>query len=310
MIMNNRQDELLSKQGRIVKHLAEDLLSRQAEDRVPSMQDYAKQFSASVGTVQSAVNYLQTEGIATLVSRGRLGAFIESLDYVTLWQLARNRPLSSTQPLPYSRQLAGLSTALRTQFSARALNSSFRYVRGSNTRMQMLQSGETDWIVVSRYAADSAQVYGFDLEIAFSLGRNTYTVDRVLLYRDEHEPQLRDGLRFGIDSNSTDHAYLVRSLSQPYAIKFVDIEYQRGIERLQANDIDVAVWTSAESIPKGLHVVDIKTDDERLIPLSEAVMMMRPNDLPTKHVLHDIIDLAEIRTIQHEVVTSQRLPSY
>lgn len=308
--MIDRQDELLSKQGKIVKHMADDLLNRQVEDRVPSMQDYAGQFSASVGTVQSAANYLQAEGIATMVSRGRLGAFVDKLDYVALWHIARNRPMAGVQPLPYSRQLAGLATALRTQFSAHAINSSFRYVRGSNTRMQMLQSGESDWIVASRYAADSAQVYGFDLDVAFSLGQATYTMNRVLLFREGIAPELRDGLRFGIDGNSTDHAYLVRSLSQPYAIKFVEIEYQRGIEHLQANDIDVAIWTSTESTPSGLHVAEIKTDDKRLIPLSEAVIMTRPNDRATQHVLSDILDLEAIQTIQHEVVTSQRLPSY
>jgi len=308
--MIDRRDELLSKQGKIVKQMADDLLNRQVEERVPSMQDYATQFSASVGTVQSAVNYLQAEDIASLVSRGRLGAFIESLDYVSLWQIARNRPLSGAQPLPYSRQLAGLATALRAQFSAHAITSSFRYVRGANTRMQMLQSGDSDWIVTSRYAGESASVHGFDLDIAFSLGQDTYTMNRVLLFRDEHEPILRDGLRFGIDRNSTDHAYLVRSLSQNMAIKFVEIEYQRGIEHLQANDIDVAVWTSTESIPSGLQVTEINMSDERLTPLSEAVIMTRPNDRATQHVLQAIIDLDRIKQIQHEVVASQRLPSY
>ena len=308
--MENRQEELLSKQGKIVTQLAEDLLIRQVDDRVPSMQDYADLFTASVGTVQSAVNYLQSEHAVEFVSRGRLGAFIDAINYDLLWTIAKNRLMVGTQPLPYSRQLAGLATALRSQFLNHQIDGNFRYVRGSNTRMQMLQSNLCDWVVISRYAAETANVHGFDIEIAFNLGHNTYTTDQVMLIRDEFEPKLSDGLRIGIDMNSSDHAYLVRSVTRNYAITFVEIEYQRGVELLLANEIDAVIWTSTDLPPSNIHVIEIDQQQERFITLSEAVIVICPDDLAVKHVLSSIIDVNSVQQIQHEVVTSQRLASY
>jgi len=308
--MEYRQGELLSKQGKIVTQVADDLLVRQVEDRVPSMQDYAELFQASVGTVQSAVNYLQAEHAVEFVSHGRLGAFIDTINYSQLWSIAKNRLIVGTQPLPYSRQLAGLATALRAQFLEHDIDGNFRYVRGANTRMQMLQSNLCDWVVVSRYAAETASIHGFDIEVAFQFGNNTYTIDQILLIRDEFEPHLHDGLRIGIDMNSSDHAYLVRSITRNYAITFVEIEYQRSVKHLLENEIDGAIWTSTDLPPSGVHVIEIDHQDEKFIKLNEAVIVTRPHDLAVKHVLREIIDVDMIKQTQQEVVTSQRLASY
>lgn len=308
--MAHQQNELLSKQGKIVTQVAQDLLLYRVNDRVPSIQDYAEQLDASVGTVQSAVNYLQAESVVTLISRGRLGAFIENIDYCALWSIAKNRLMAGVLPLPYARQLAGLATALRAQFSNENMDSNFRYVRGSSTRMQMLQSNQCDWIVVSRYAAETASVHGFDLAIAIELGQRTYTIDQVLLVRDEFAPELRDGLRIGIDMNSPDHAYLVRSITRHYRITFVEIEYQRGLELLQSGEIDAAIWASTDLPSSGVHIIQIDHQQERFQPLSEAVIVIRPDDMAVKHVLDEMITIDSVRQIQHEVMTSQRIASY
>lgn len=308
--MLDRQMELLSKHGKVVIQLAEDFLTRRVDDRVPSIQEYAETLSASVGTVQSAVNYLQAEDVVEFVSRGRLGAFVQRINYCALWSIAKNRLMASIQPLPYSRQLAGLATALRTQFTEHEMDVNFRYIRGASIRMQLLQSNQCDWIIASRHAAETASVHGFDLDIAFKLGSNTYTTDQVLLIRDEFTSGLEDGMRIGIDMNSTDHAYLVRSITRRHAITFVEIEYQRGLDFLLSGEIDATIWTSTDLPSSGVHVIDIDHQQAQFQPLSEAVIMVRPHDTPAKHVLASIIDVDSIQRIQHEVVTSQRLPSY
>lgn len=308
--MDHRQTKLLSKQGIIVTQIADDLLSRSVDDRVPSIQDYAALFDASVGTVQSAVNYLQSEDGVDLVSRGRLGAYIEKIDYRNLWSIAKNRLIVGIQPLPYSRLLAGLATALRIQFSENNMDSNCRYVRGSSTRMQMLQSNQCDWIVVSRYAAETASVHGFDIEVVTTLGANTYTINQVLLVRDELGSQLQDGMRVGIDTNSTDQAYLVRSITRKHAIRFVEIEYQRGLELLLSGEIDATIWTSTDLPPSGVNTIAIDHQQDRFQSLNEAVIVIRPNDSAVKNILNSTIDIDVVCKIQHEVMTSQRLASY
>lgn len=309
--MESRQDELLSKQGKIVTQIAEDLIVRQLDERVPSMQDYAQQFDASVGTVQSAMTYLQSESAVSFVARGRLGAFIDHIDYPLLWNLSRNRPMISVLSLPYSRQLAGLATGLRAQFQGFPARVDFRYVRGSSTRMQMLQSNECDWIVVSRHAAESASVQGFDLEVATSLGADSYTINHVLLIRQDFEPELKNGMRIGIDKTSNDHAYVVRSIIRNYAITVADIEYQRSVELLLSGEIDAAVWTETDlSTASGLHIISLDDKYAWSSKLGEAVLLTRPHDTAVKHVLGDLVNIDAVKEIQHQVVTSQRIASY
>lgn len=304
---------LFSKQGLVVRDLADELLGRRVDERLPRVQEYGARFSASAGTVQVALDYLQNVGATRLESRGRLGSFARELNYPILWSLATGRPLVGAMPLPYTRRLAGLATSVRAQFERHPLDLDLRFTRGSTNRLQTLIARECDWALVSRYAAETADVLGFAVEPVLLLGPSTYMAGSSLLFAQGRGPDIDDGMRVGIDMQSTDHAYTVRSVSRDRRVSFVEIEYMQGLKLLRSGQIDVTVW-SREDIPgdlDGLVVAPIDTEAHPAIArLSEATLIIARGNLAVSHVLQGVLDRDALLQTQQEVVRGARLATY
>ncbi len=310
--MNVLRQTLLSKQGKIVTELAALLLQFRPDERVPAIQEYAGQLDASVGTIQAALNQLQAHGAVKLESRGRLGAFVQAINYPLLWSLAHDRALIGALPLPYSRRLAGLATGVRQQFAGLPLNLELRFIRGAGTRLQQLQFQQCDWAIVSRYVAETATAHGFHLETVTLLGANSYTVGHVLLLNSENDT-LVDGMRVGIDRNSIDQAFVVRAISQGRRVEFVDMDYSQGLELLDNGTIDATVWTQEDLPPTRDHL--------QIVPLAgqlgstgelfgEAALLTRMENPGVMHLVKDLLETDRIQATQQAIVDRTMLPSY
>lgn len=306
-------NELLSKQGRTITQLARHLLTAKPADRLPAMQHFAQAQAVSVGTVQAAMRYLQDTQVVDIESRGRLGAFVRTLDYPRLWALAYRRPMSGALPMPYSRRVEGLATGLRAAFDTHEFDAELRFIRGAMARIQRLHAQQCDWVVTSRYAAEAARVQGFDIAILLALGPGTYTVDHVLILNGAEA--LQAGMRIGIDTYSADHAYVVRLLSRGTPVEFVEIDYSSSLEQLQNDEIDAAVWTQADLpvLPPHLHVQRLGerlAGDVQIGGLGEAVIVGLPDAVAVAHVLETALEVDALRSIQTEVLGGGRRAAY
>src|SRR5262245_59207741 len=220
---------LLSKYGLVVTELAQTLLAAVPGRRSRRVQEYAEQFQVSVGTVQAALEYVQASGAARLEARGRLGTYVSELNYPLLWSLALHRPIIGAMPLPYSLRFEGLATGIRSLFALQPIDLDLRFMRGAAQRLQGLASYECDWALVSRFAAETASAHGFVVDTVMLLGPETYMANHVLLLRSAHATGLRDGMRIGVDFQSTDHVYMVRAASRGKQVDLVEIEYSQGL---------------------------------------------------------------------------------
>ena len=303
---------LLSKQGLVVAKLASELLHSIAGERIGRIEAYAERFDVSVGTVQMALGYLQSTEAADFDVRGRLGSFVRQLDYPLLWLLALNRPISGALPLPYSRHFEGLATGIRLQFEQQALDLDLRFMRGSAQRLQALASWTSDWALVSRFAAETAEAHGFEVEIVLLLGPESYLGQHMLLLRPG-ATDLADGMRVGVDMQSSDHVYSVRAAIRGHSVELVEIDYSQGLEQLVAGAIDATVW-SQENIPAGLPIVRVYPSnlqtDPTLARLSEGAIVVGRGNRAMLNILHATLDLAQLRAIEQEVVGLVRRPAY
>ena len=311
--LHNIEESLRSKHGQVVANLAAELLSRRPGEHSLRVQEYASLFNASAGTVQSALNYLQAAGAASLEGRGRRGTLIRNLQYPLLWSLAVGRPIIGVMPLPYTKRFEGLATGIRSQFSQHPLDLDLRFMRGAVTRLQVLSSSECDWVVLSRFAANTANAHGFEIEIVMTLKPKTYMADHVLLLPGPTTNNLQDGMRVGIDPMSTDHSAVVRSICRGKQVKYVEINYSQGLDLIRAGTIDATVW-SQEDVPTeldNLTVVSLEGQNEPILEqTSEAAIVVNRGGLPVLHVLEAALEQVELHQIQQDVVQKRRLPSY
>lgn len=306
-------NELLSKQGKSITLLAQLLLQTQPMGRLPAMQQIADEQAVSVGTVQSAMQYLQMANIVDVESRGRLGAFVQALDYLKLWTLANRRAMIGMLPMPYSRRVEGLATGLRWSFEDERFDVDMRFMRGSTARIQRLHAQQCDWVVTSRYAAETASVQGFDVQIILALGMGTYTVDHVLVLNGSET--LQAGMRVGIDTFSADHAYVVRLLSRGIPVKFVEVDYSTSLDQLLRGEIDATVWTQHDLpvLPGHIHVQQVNNSfstEAYFQQLGEAVIVGLKGSTAVAHVLKATLHVETLRTIQGDVLAGRRRPTY
>lgn len=306
-------EPLLSKHGRVVVILAEMLLKCAPGDRLLAVQEYAAQLDVSVGTVQAALDYLQTENLTEFESRGRLGTFARVLHYPSLWSLAKRRSIVGTMPLPYSRRLSGLATGFRLEFGRQPMELGLRFMRGAENRLQALAAGQADWALMSRFAAQHADVHGFDVEILFSAGPSTYMAEHVVLLAKDAGNEIRNGMRVGMDSQSNDHTYLVRAMSKGKLVNFIEIEYEQGLKLLRSGTIDATVW-SREDLPTDISDLAVLSIDPQaepaLMQLGEAVIVMNRGNHTVANVLNATLNVEEILQAQQDVLHQNRLPNY
>lgn len=309
----DRAVALLSKQGLVVTEIARTLLAAAPGEQSKRVQAYAEQFQVSVGTVQAALEYIQESGAACLEARGRLGSYVSALNYPLLWSLALHRPIIGAMPLPYSRRFEGQATGIRSLFALQPIDLDLRFLRGATRRLQALASRECDWALVSRFAAETASAHGFAVDIVMLLGPETYMANHVLLLHAPNETGLRNGMRVGVDFQSTDHVYLVRAVSRGKQVELVDIEYSQGQRLVSSGAIDATVW-SREDIPIELDSLTVIPLDPRTEPtiarLGEGAIVVDQDNPAIVHVLNTVLDRDKLLRIQQEVVQQVRLPAY
>lgn len=293
---------LYQKIGTTVNRLAQDLLTRQVGERIPPISEYQEKFQVSRGTIQNGLNYLKDSKAVSLVSRGHLGTFIETLDYRRLQECSINKELLGTMPLPYSICYQGLATALFKVLSPYAFN--LVYARGAESRMKLLSSGVCQFTVCSRYAAEEAIRCHSEIEIAVDLGPGTYLTSHVQVFRDPEKKQIESGMRVAYDRASMDHRHLTEMVCAGIRnVELVDMKAHQTIQAIRSGEIDAGIWNLddiLESGYQGLNVVPIRQFADAQL-YSSAVLVIRRGDENIAQLLRQNASPAAVVPIQNAV---------
>ncbi len=293
---------LYQKIGLTVSRMAQDLMRRVEGERIPSISEYMERFQVSRGTVQNSLGYLKEKQAVVLASRGRLGTYIERLDYHRLQDCSLTKELLGSMPLPYSRTYQGLATALYNALSPFSVN--LVYARGSEDRLQLVDSGVCQFAACSRYAAEQAIQDRANIEIAVDLGPGTYLSRHVLVLRDPEATGIEPGMRVAYDHTSLDQRRITEGITRNVeGIQLVELRAHQTVNAIRNNVIDAGVWNLDEIMDSGyenLHMVDLDrttyTD-----AFSTAVLVVRQGEESLCQLLRRYIDLPRVRKIQNDV---------
>ena len=226
---------LYQKIGVTIGQLAQDFLTRNVGDRIPSVSEYQEKFHVSRGTIQNALAYIKESQGISLKAHGHMGTYIEGIDYVRLQNCCIREEILGIMPLPYSVTYEGFATAVYE--TMKGLNFNMAYSRGAVGRIRLVESGTYQFAVCSQYAAEQAMREGSKVEIVMNFGAGSFLSRHVLMLRDTDGTGIVDGMRVGYDSTSLDQSKITERIIRDKKVELVEIKTQNIISGLKAGTI-------------------------------------------------------------------------
>lgn len=305
------QAHILQKNGLVAIKLARELMTMKTGDRISTIEEYSQKYSAARGTVQAALKLLGQYKAITLEPRGHLGTFITSINYEILWEFTGLGTIMGVMPLPYSKLYEGLATGLYQVLSNKQIPFSLAYMRGAENRLNALKTGRYDLAIVSRLAAAAAIERGQEIEIAIEFGPFTYVNQHVIIFSDTSKREIEDGMVVGVDRSSIDHHLLTLSQCAGRQVNLVDLAYNQIISKLQAREIDAAVWNIDEILERKMDIPYYPLRSDEFADYdTEAVVVVNRQNYGLRNLLGAFVDRQEVVTFQQQVVRGERIPNY
>jgi hypothetical protein len=292
--------------------VAECLLAVAPGDRLPTMRWLADRFGGSLGATQAVVARLEEEGTIATSGRGRKGAVMEARSIGGLWAAARDEPLVITLPLPSTRRVHALATALKLGLTGAGIEAYLGFIRGSQQRLAALRALRCHAAVMSVLAA--GVLVGPDEQVVLALPAGSYVLEHRVLFRTDAQGDPVPPLRVGVDDDSTDFRRLSQ-LEFPASATRVSGSYMRLVELLNRGDIDAMVWDVEETFASlGPGVADRPLADTTRAALGDAntapAIVVRRGDVAARLVLEAALHPATILEVADEVLGDRRNAEY
>ena len=297
---------LLKKNGQAILNMSKILIGLENGSRMDSIPTYSERFGLSVGTIQKAMKFLEEKGLVIFERKGYLGTIAQEIKYDKLINFAGFNNLVCVMPLPYSKRYEGLATGLKKVFLNKKIDFYFAYMGGSDVRIDFLEKGRCDFIIISKLAMLEALKQGKNIEGAYKFGEGTYVGKHVLLKGKEKNIK-----RIGIDSTSRDQYLLTLDYFKDKNPEYVEIDYNKIPKLLQRNIIDAAVWNLDEIIEQNMDISYEELPNEKMVKLAnEAVLVVKKDNELLKSIADKIISKDYIIKIQKDILDGSLFPSY
>lgn len=306
----NMPYNLVTKNAHTVRELAKYFITVEENSRIVTVSEFESMIDTARGTIQNSLKVLSEANAITLVSRGHLGTFLIHKNLSLLLNFAGITFLVGVMPLPYSKLYEGLSTGLvQTMENQLNIPVNMAHMRGARQRIEMLLNERYDFAVVSKYAALKYQEHSHNVDIIVEFDKHSYLQNHVVMYADKNNSKIEDGMRVGIDYDSIDQSSLTLEATLGKTVELVPISYNQFTDKLQANEIDVAIWNGDE-LPnhpeKGTtQPLNLENDDNTI-----AVIIIKSTRVDLKNLISQIIDVDTVMDTQRKVIDGKLMPTY
>ena len=277
--------------------------------QVPTTLELSRVAKAGSGTIQSALRALEESGAVTISSHGSFGRRVVSKDLAALWVASGRGILTGVLPLPDTREFSGLATAFTEAADRRGIPLQLLFRQGSKVRLQFLESGRVDFVVMSGASAHSRDLP----TVALTLGPHTYyRKDSVVVITRAGE-ELGTPASVPMDRNSGDH---VRLTQQEFPdAEYVDTPYMFIPDLVVGGKFDAAVWHQSASsqllVASGIRMHPLRHPaPEDGSALDRASIVWRSADRVVGGFVQEFFEPSTLERIQKEVMDGVRIPQF
>ncbi len=305
----NVNQELMSKNGLACVKLAKSLIRIPIGGRLPTVSEFSIENDTPIGTTHNALKTLIKNGAIEIVSRGHMGSFLVNKDIKKLLCYVGDQYIFGAMPLPYTKRFEGLASGLIAQMeNSYDIPVNLAYMRGSKTRIEMLTSGRYDFAIVSKMAAKEHMENHDDIVIAVDFGPFSYTKQHVVMFRNNDEKEIKDGMKIGIDPSSIDQTKLTRHICVNKDVEFVEVQYLRMFEKIMDGSIDATIMCIGEANGQALNINYVPLETE--LDSTNAVLVVKSDREELIALIKELIDKDKILDIQKQVLEGKIQPSY
>ncbi|TSB48558.1 GntR family transcriptional regulator YhfZ [Alkalicoccobacillus porphyridii] len=306
----NSYESIYSKSGITLQKVSEELLFVELNQRIPKVVDFANKFEVGRGTIQTALRYLEQIDCIKLESRGHLGTFLREKDTNKLLNHSGIKQITAVMPLPYSKKYEGLATGLTFEFERLHVPFNIAFMRGDKLRLSGLKEGRYDFALVSKFSALEEIKESEELTLAMGFGEKSYVSNHEMIFSDSQKKEIRDGMKIGIDINSTDQATLIEAETEGKNVEYVKLNYMHLLEHLKANNIDATVWSTDEMKDQfNSQPLSTKKAIEYEKKMTEAVCLIEKDNRKLEYILN-LLSQEKIIEIQMLVEGGDYIPRY
>lgn len=293
------------------RRMARALLGIGPGDRLPTVRDLAARHGASVGATQEALARFEVDGAIAVDRQGRSATLVRRV-LGDLWSAAEGGPLILALPLPSTRRIEGLATAIKAKLAEAAVESYLVFIRGSRQRILALRQQRCHAVVMSALAAKELCGPGEDTVLELPVG-SFVKEHHVYVASDREAPG--EPLRVVMDRDSLDFQLLTELEFRGSGATFVPATYMQFPRLMAERRAEAVIWDVEEAESRMPSFV-------RDRPLSQGVLdrigdsnlraacVTRASDSSVRHILTACLDPATVMQIQREVVESRRVPEY
>ena len=301
--------ELMSKNGLACIKMARIVIGIPLGGRLPTVSELSVENDIPIGTTHNALKTLIKTGAVEVVSRGHMGSYLVNKDVKKLLHLIGVQYLFGAMPLPYTKRFEGLASGLISQMkNSDNIPVNLAYMRGSKTRIEMLTSGRYDFAIVSKMAAKEYLKKHDDIDILIDFGPFSYTKQHMVMFHDNNETEIRDGMRVGVDRSSIDQTILTEKLCGGKNVEFVEVQYLRMFEKIMDGSIDATIMCIGEANGQALNINYVPLETE--LDSTNAVLVVKSDREELIALIKELIDKDKILDIQKQVLDGKIQPSY
>src|SRR5579859_7410373 len=162
--MSNLMDKQRGRNGKSAKAgeskelyswLARYLIQRQEGERLLAVRALAAAAGTSIGSISSALNYLESTDAIRLERHGHAGSTIVERSIGELWRLAEGSPLVVGWTLPTHLRFEGLATGFKKILTSMSIPTYLIFVRGARTRLELLRENKCHIVIMSAHSAST-----------------------------------------------------------------------------------------------------------------------------------------------------------
>ena len=303
---------MYKKSGLITMNMARDLFLTDLDGKIPTIYEYTDRFAVSRGIVQSAIERLEAEGCIKLEKRGVKGTFLRWADFEKLYSYTGWNGVTGTMPVPLNPLLISLATGVCEVLADAPFPFSFAYVSGSEKRLEALERGVYDFIILSKSAAQIYLDRDETLQVCAQLTGSVYSLGYVLYFTDPSRETIEDGMRVGVDPICLDQRILTERLCAGKQVELVEFPFVGFEELIREEKVDCVVYRQFNWHERAMEELNLKmmpltgiegfSEEETNTP----VVLIRKDNYGIDRLLKKYIQADAVRRIQGQVLDGTR----